>query len=517
MSATRRITHSLAPQSHGRSLSCSGLAGSGIADSQSTTADVAIVGAGPAGLTAAYLLTKAGKRVVVLEADPDYVGGISRTVSYKGYRFDIGGHRFFSKSQAVEQLWTELLGPELLDRPRLSRIYYREKFFDYPIRPLNVLRNLGVSESLRALASYAHARLRPVREPRNVEEWVTNQFGRRLYEIFFRTYTEKVWGMRCTEISNDWAAQRIKGLSLKTAIFNGVGGSRRQSTTIKTLTDRFRYPRLGPGMMWEAARDRVVAGGGNVLLGRKVVGLERTDHGWRVRACGPAGTETFPADHVIYSAPMQSLATMLEPPLPDTARTSAGALRYRDFIMIALMLPDRRPIPDNWIYIHDPSVRVGRIQVFKSWSQDMVPDPAMTCVGMEYFCFEGDGLWSSSDDELLALAGRELETLGLAARADVVDGHVVRQPKAYPVYDAEYVRHVQTVRDALASAYPGLHLVGRNGMHKYNNQDHAMMTAMLTADEIITGVHRDVWKVNVDAEYHEEASGERLTPRRVDQ
>lgn len=458
--------------------------------------------------------------MIVLESDEAYVGGLSRTVEYEGYRFDIGGHRFFSKAQEVEALWTELLGPDLLDRPRLSRIYYRKRFFDYPIRPGNVLRNLGVIEAARCVASYLRARLLPVRQPRSVEDWVTNQFGRRLYEMFFRTYTEKVWGMRCSEISADWAAQRIKGLSLSSALVSALWPRRRsRAKSIKTLIERFRYPRLGPGMMWEAARDRIVAGGGEVRMGRRVDAMELTADRWRVTATTANGNEVVEAPHVISSAPMRLLGTRLTPPLPVEARNAALALRYRDFILIALILHDREPIPDNWIYVHDPDVRVGRIQVFKSWSPEMVPDPAMTCLGMEYFCFEGDGLWASTDRELIELATTELVKLGLGRREDVRDGCVVRQAKAYPVYDEDYQNHVSVIRDELARRYPGFHPVGRNGMHKYNNQDHAMMTAMLTVDQILTGRAHDVWRVNADAEYHEEESagsaGERLVPSRT--
>jgi protoporphyrinogen oxidase len=322
--------------------------------------------------------------------------------------------------------------------------------------------------------------------------------------------------MRCTEISAEWASQRIKGLSLRTAVLSAFnrGGAR----TIKTLIERFRYPRLGPGMMWEAARDRVIARGGEVRQGREVVSLEVENGRWLVRARSAHGTETVEAEHVISSAAMDSLATTLHPPLPEAAREAARSLRYRDFIMVALIMRDRGAIPDNWIYVHDPSVKIGRVQMFKSWSPEMVPHPSMTCLGAEYFCFEGDGLWTASDPELLEMAKRELEQLGLAKASDVTDGCVVRQKRAYPVYDSDYARHVATVRDALGPRYHGLHLVGRNGMHKYNNQDHSMMTAMLAADTIITGRPHDVWSVNTDAEYHEAStstSNERLVPQKL--
>jgi protoporphyrinogen oxidase len=495
---------------------------------------VAIIGAGPAGLTAAYLLTRAGAAVTVLERDSRYVGGISRTVEYQGFRFDIGGHRFFSKSQEVEDLWTELLGDDLLHRPRSSRIYYGGKFYAYPLKAGEALKNLGIFESARCVASYAKARLFPVKNPRTFEDWVSNKFGKRLFGIFFKTYTEKVWGMSCSEISADWAAQRIKGLSLSTAIMAALLPKKKKpadrSQTIKTLIDTFRYPRKGPGMMWEAAADRTRAQGGTIRMGTRVTALEKLPEGsrWRVgfRAedadAGPV--EWIEADHVISSAPMRELAACIQPALPAAVLQAAGKLRYRDFLTVALIVRPTNRFDDNWIYIHEPGVKVGRVQNFASWSPEMVPDANLACYGLEYFCFEGDGLWSSSDADLVTLASRELESLGLVKAGDVIDGHVVRQPKAYPVYDDEYARHVETIRTEIERHYPGLHLVGRNGMHKYNNQDHAMMTAMLTARNIIAGEQLfDVWNVNQDAEYHEagdrgaqvsDTSG-RLVPRRL--
>jgi protoporphyrinogen oxidase len=498
---------------------------------------VICIGAGPAGLTAGYALGKQGARVTVLEQDPAYVGGISRTASYKGFGFDIGGHRFFSKSQEVEDLWDEILSEGFLQRPRKSRIYYRNRLFDYPLRALDALAKLGIVEAARCVLSYAKVRLGPKREARNFEEWVTDRFGRRLFEIFFRTYTEKVWGMKCTEISADWAAQRIKGLSLSKAIWHAVmpqKAGRSRETVIKTLVDSFRYPRRGPGMLWEAAAAKIKAQGGQVLLGQTVIGLERREGaGWRVRTRDGGGdVRVFEADHVISSMPMRELAAALTPALPASVARAAEGLRYRDFLLVALILKDRKLFDDNWIYIHDPGVKVGRIQNFKSWSEEMVPDPALNCYGMEYFCFEGDGLWTASDAELTGLASAELVRLGLAQAEDIVEGTVVRQPKAYPVYDAGYQERVAVMRDALAAHCPGLHLVGRNGMHKYNNQDHAMMTAMLTAKNILAGrMVYDVWMVNQDAEYHEEIrlaeqkraetgllpvlDGERLVPTRI--
>jgi protoporphyrinogen oxidase len=471
---------------------------------------VVVIGAGPAGLTAAYVLSKAGAKVTVLEADPVYVGGIARTASYKGFHFDIGGHRFFSKSQEVEDLWTEILPNDMLERPRSSRIFYQGKFYSYPLKAVEALLNLGVVESTLCVASYVKARLSPVKNPRNLEDWVSNQFGKRLFSIFFKTYNEKVWGMSCKEISADWAAQRIKGLSLASAIVHALFPQKEpngRAETIKTLIDSFRYPRLGPGMMWEACADRVRAMGNRVWLGQKVTGCsyDAERRRWTVTHVDAEGrVHTLEAKDVISSAPMRDLVQGLRPAASEEARRAAQALRYRDFLTVVLILRDRGVVEDNWIYIHDPSVLVGRIQNFKSWSPEMVPDPTMACYGLEYFCFEGDGLWTSSDEELIARARREIHEVGLADPSDVVDGCVVRQPKAYPVYDDDYARHVETIRAEIEARFPGLHLVGRNGMHKYNNQDHAMMTAMLCAKNILAGkTLYDLWNVNQDAEYHE--------------
>ena len=472
--------------------------------------DVVIIGAGPAGLTAGYQLTKAGKTVAIIEQDPVYVGGISRTVEHEGYRFDIGGHRFFSKSQAVVDLWNEILPDDFIQRPRMSRIYYEGKFYSYPLRAFEALGNLGILRSTSCMISYLWRRAFPIREVKSFEDWTTNQFGEKLYSIFFKTYTEKVWGMPCNEMSADWAAQRIKGLSLMGAVVDGLkrslGLNKRPNDgqAVKTLLETFRYPRLGPGMMWDAARDKIIASGkGQVLMGHSLDRLASDGQGgWSMTAQGPDGLVQIRAAHAISSAPMRELAKRLHP-LPATT-LEASKLRYRDFLTVALMIDSEDLFPDNWIYIHDSKVKVGRVQNFRSWSPEMVPDPKVACVGLEYFCFEGDGLWSSKDEDLVELAKREMEILGLVDPAKVIGGAVVRQEKAYPVYDEDYAANVAAMRHELEDRFPTLHLVGRNGMHRYNNQDHAMMTAMLTAENILAG-HRvyDTWCVNEDAEYHE--------------
>jgi protoporphyrinogen oxidase len=472
--------------------------------------DVAIIGAGPAGLTAGYLLTKAGKTVAIIEKDATYVGGISRTVEDEGYRFDIGGHRFFSKSQQVVDMWNEILPDDFIQRPRMSRIYYEGKFYSYPLRAFEALNNLGIWRSTACMASFAWSQLFPIKEIKSFEDWTSNQFGKTLYSIFFKTYTEKVWGMPCNEMSADWAAQRIKGLSLWSAVTDGLkrslGLNKRPNDgqEVKTLLETFRYPRLGPGMMWDAARDKIVATGlGSVLMGHALDQVAADgEGGWRVSANGPDGKIVIRAKNAISSAPMRELAARMHP-LPDTA-WNASELKYRDFLTVALKIKSDDLFPDNWIYIHDSKVMVGRVQNFRSWSPEMVPDLSVACVGLEYFCFEGDGLWSSTDDDLVELAAKEMEILGLLDPKDVIGGTVVRQEKAYPVYDEDYAANVAAMRYELEDKHPTLHLVGRNGMHRYNNQDHAMMTAMLTVENILAGERRyDTWCVNEDAEYHE--------------
>ncbi len=471
--------------------------------------DALVVGAGPAGLTTAYSLAKAGRNVLVIEQDPTYVGGISRTVNYKGFLFDIGGHRFFSKAKEIVDLWNEILPDDFLDRPRLSRIFYRNKFYSYPLKTFEALRNLGLLQSLICLASFGYARAFPVKAPKTFHQWVRNQFGESLFSIFFKTYTEKVWGMSCDEISADWAAQRIKGLSLGAAIVDGLrrslGWRKKDGATAKSLIESFRYPRRGPGMMWEACAKKIEAYGGRIVMDRRLVTLQfdAKHQLWMVEAIDAAGVkETYLAKNIVSSAPVRELMAALRP-APLTL-LHARELKYRDFLTVVLIGRNAEELPDNWIYIHDPKVKVGRVQNFRSWSPEMIPDAESICLGLEYFCFEGDGLWNATDEELIALAKREIAMIGLMDAANVRDACVVRQKKAYPVYDESYADHMAMIRRDLARLYPSLHLVGRNGMHKYNNQDHAMMTGLLTAANIIAGepIH-DVWQVNEDAEYGE--------------
>lgn len=487
---------------------------------RTTAGKVLVVGAGPAGLTAAAELAENGVAVDVLEQDPEYVGGIARTVHYKGYRFDIGGHRFFSKSAEITAWWRRRLPDDFIQVRRMSRIFYRGKFFDYPLRAANALFNLGVFTSGLCMLSYLKARLFPIRPEKSFADWVTNRFGRRLFLIFFKTYTEKVWGMPCGEISADWAAQRIKGLSLLKAVWHALWprGGRSGDGVVKTLIDSFEYPRLGPGMMWEKTRDDLRAAGHGVHLGTSAEAI--LHDGTKVLAVrsrgADGGVREWKAEHFILSLPLRETVLRMEPPLASGVREAARRLQYRDFLTVALMVRRTGLFPDNWIYVHDPAVKLGRIQNFNNWSPEMVPGSDTTCLGLEYFCFEGDGLWTMADADLVELGKKELAQLGLVGAEEVFDGCVVRMPKAYPVYGPGYQEDVDIIRRGL-SALGNLQVVGRNGMHKYNNQDHSMMTALLAARNL-AGQSFDLWKVNTDAEYHEEGAADdntrgRMVPR----
>jgi len=486
---------------------------------------VVVMGAGPAGLTAAWELSRNGVQVEVHEADPQFVGGIARTASYKGFRFDIGGHRFFTKADEVRKIWHEILDPaDWLHVPRMSRIYYKGKFFSYPIKAFDALLKLGVFEALLSVLSYLRYKAFPRKNVRSVEDWVVNNFGYRLYRHFFKTYTEKVWGLPCSEISADFAAQRIKGLSLLEAVRNAFKtGSKKDKSgeVIKTLIDEFEYPRMGPGMMWEQATEQVRERGSSVTLGSRVARIRHGDGEVEDLAVTAAdGSETtVTGTDFISTLPIRDLVGMMDPAAPEHVQCAADALGYRDYFTVVLVVDKADVFPDNWIYIHDPSVKLGRIQNYKNWSPFMVPDPSQSALGLEYFCFEGDGLWTSPDEALIALGKRELEQIGLGSASDVVDGTVVRMRKAYPVYDDQYKENVAVVREWLETVATNLQLVGRNGMHKYNNQDHSMMAALLAARNLL-GETWDPWNVNTDAEYHEEVREDadqagRMTPRRL--
>lgn len=443
---------------------------------------VVIIGAGPAGLTAAHELVKHHVRPVVLEKDRQ-VGGLSRTETYLGYRFDIGGHRFFTEVEAVQRLWQELLGPDFPRVGRLSRIYFEGRFFKYPLDLTNVFFNLGFTESARILASYLLSRLRPCAEEDNFEQWVTNRFGRRLYERFFRTYTEKVWGLSCQRLRSDLARERIKGLSLTAAVSHALLGT----GNAKTLINAFHYPVLGPGMMWQRFQERIEQGGGRLFLDREVVQIHR--EGDRVQAVtvrGGEGEEEVRADHYISSMPLSLLISRIRPQPPADVLEATRGLLYRDFILVGLITRRRDLFPDQWIYVHSPRVKVGRIQNFKNWSPRMTPDPQKTHLGMEYFCSRGGDIWTLPDAELIGLARRELVGLGLAEEAEIEDGVVFRQPRAYPVYDLGYQDRLGRIESYLAEIR-NLQTIGRNGRHHYGNQDHSMLTGLVAARSLLGG------------------------------
>ena len=485
--------------------------------------EVIIFGAGPAGLTAGYELEKNKKQVQIFEADRQYVGGIARTASYKEFKFDIGGHRFFTKSGKVKELWQEILEPEnwKYNVPRLSRIYFDGKFFAYPLKAFDTLFKLGILKSTFYISSYLYFKIFPIKNVRSFEDWVTNNFGKQLYLAFFKTYTEKVWGISCKEISADWAAQRIKGLSLTEAIMNALKSLVPQKKysnrkVIKTLIDNFDYPIYGPGMLWESAKNKIDSLGGKILMDSKVTKVQLKDK--TVKYCEINNDEKqYFANDFISTLPIKELINIIEPTPPSVVIEAANQLKYRDFLTVVLILNEESVFPDNWIYIHEPNVRLGRIQNFKNWSSEMVPQSSRTSLGLEYFCNEGDDLWEKKDEELISFGLKEVVQIGITKTASFLDGTVVRMPKAYPVYDENYKKNVLVIRNWLTSNVQNLQLVGRNGMHMYNNQDHSMLSAYYAARNLL-GETWDPWLVNADAEYHEEENDlqtGRLVPRKI--
>jgi len=511
-----------------------------------------IIGAGPAGLTAAYeLLTRAGIRPIVLEKTP-HLGGLSRTARYRDNRIDIGGHRFFSKSSRVMQWWLRhmpleaaaqafLAGMEIppqagedappdpdhtdsvmLLRPRRSRIYFRRKFFDYPVRPsLDTFRKLGPVQTARIGASYCYSALRPILPETTLEEFFINRFGRELYRTFFESYTEKVWGVPCSQINAQWGAQRVKGLSIKTAILHALARPFRrrdlaQKGTETSLIEQFLYPKHGPGQMWEQVARTVQSLGGDVLANMDVQGIDVV--GNRVFAVEVADLQsgdryTLPADYCFSTMPVKDLVRAMSASPPDAIRRIGEGLVYRDFITVGVLADGLRvrervagkpcPIRDNWIYIQEPDVTVGRMQVFNNWSPYLVADPSKTWIGLEYFCNEGDALWTSDDARIAELAVAEMAKIGILDAGAIRDTTVIRAPKAYPAYFGTYDRFEEL--RAWLDRLENLFLIGRNGMHRYNNMDHSMLAAMVAVDNILAGRmdKSNIWAVNTEQEYHE--------------
>ena len=469
--------------------------------------EILIIGAGPAGLTAAWEAEKHGVKTLILEGDKE-IGGISRTVERNGWRFDIGGHRFFTKVDEVYQIWDEILDKEdFLLRPRMSRIYYKNKFYDYPLKASNALLNLGIIEAVRCVLSYFYVRVFPPKNQDNFEDWVAARFGWRLYNIFFKTYTEKVWGVDARTIGSDWASQRIKNLSLMKAILNAFQINK-SGEIITTLIDKFKYPKYGPGMMWETASKKLQAKNHKILLSSRVVEISKVNDTYKVKI---DSGEEFEAKNILSSMPLAHLPKTIKPAPDNNVLQSGKNLKFRDFLSVALVIDEKDAFPDNWIYIHDPGVKVGRVQNYGSWSPYLVKE-GKTCLGLEYFVNIGDELWSMEDEKLIDLAIKELEQLSLIKKNSTLEGYVVRMPKAYPVYDLDYSKNINKIEKWLTNEHETLYPIGRNGMHRYNNQDHSMMTAILSVRNIILNEKNNIWKVNVEEDYIEEISSGRSAP-----
>ena len=462
-----------------------------------------VIGAGPAGLAAALELVTQGQKVTVLEKDSQYVGGLARTIVKNGYRFDLGGHRFFSKNPEIAKWWRDRLPQDFIRVKRKSRIRYAGQFFNYPLKAKEALFGLGLRQSFLCGWSYLRRQVSPIPNERSFEEWVTNRFGDHLYRIFFKTYTEKVWGMPCSELSAEWASQRIQGLSLKKVMLDAFRWNKHANSKIKTLISEFDYPRLGPGQMWEKAKDDIQKLSGKIILGREVKSIchdgERVTH--VITVSNEGREEQWSADQFIISMPLSECVIGMKPILCEDAIQAAECLRYRDLIVVVLIIDRCDLFSDNWIYVHDPEVKVGRIQNVNNWSKDMIPDPNTSCLELEYFCTKGDSIWGMTDNELTGLAKLEIEHLGFARAEEVVDTCVVRVEKAYPVYDSTSQENILTIRKSLMQ-FKNLQVIGRNGMHKYNNQDHSMLTGILAAKNLKGGQY-NLWRVNTNAEYLE--------------
>lgn len=461
---------------------------------------VVIIGGGPAGLAAALELGRLRRHAVTVE-QLQLLGGIARTERFDGYRFDLGGHRFFTRIPEISALWEELLGDELLTRPRLSRVYHHGQFYSYPLRLGEALHKLGMLRSLRVVGSYLAARIHPQLPEDTLEKWVSNRFGRVLFETFFKSYTEKVWGLPTSEISATWARQRIRDLSLGKAILSRLNPFRGKTSGATSLIEEFRYPRLGPGMMWEACAQRAAAAGQEFLLGTRAMELRhRQGMVESVVVATAEGTRSLDCSAVISTMSLPDLVRSLRPAPPAEVLNAAASLHFREFVTVALVIDRTDLFPDNWIYIHEPSCQVGRIQNFRNWSPDLIPNQEESVVGLEYFCNRNDALWSSSDADLVTLATEELARLGLLRGGRVRRSFVARVEKAYPVYDGDFATHVRTIRTWLEAHLRNLQTCGRNGLHRYNNLDHSMLTGLYAARNL-AGEHHDVWSVNLEDAY----------------
>ncbi|GAB4009699.1 MAG: NAD(P)/FAD-dependent oxidoreductase [Bdellovibrio sp.] len=463
-----------------------------------------IIGAGPAGLTAGYLLQKNGYEVVILEKDSTYVGGLARTVVKDGYRFDIGGHRFFTKSDRVKQFWEEIFSNRLIKRNRLSRILFRGKYFNYPLDLANVIKNVSFFETFKFGISYIWSHLFFKSDVKTFEQWVQKNFGNQLYLAFFKSYTEKVWGRPCSQISSDWAAQRINGLSIFSIIkslFSKFFGINIRDET-KSLISNFDYPRKGPGEMWEECRDQFIKLGGKLILGAEVKSIEQSEQLWKVFFKKNQMTIFNESEICISSMPLPFLIRNLSPSASDDAIIASTELSHRDFITVAVMFEGENTFQDNWIYLHDSNIKAARIQNYRNWSMEMVPNEKSVCLGLEYFCQHNDSFWELSDDKLQRVAKEDLKNLGFII-PESARFEVIKVKEAYPVYCNNYSSKVEILKNEILKRN-GLYVVGRNGMHRYNNQDHSIMTSILTVENIVNGTNiYDPWNVNQDAVYIE--------------
>lgn len=474
----------------------------------SKSRSVIILGAGPAGLFSAYELVTKKYKITILEMDPKYVGGISRTVKYKNYRFDIGGHRFFSKNQFIMDWWSKMLGEDFMKRPRLSRWYYEGKFFNYPIKPSEMLRVFGLYKAIRIVTSYFRYKFFPIKPEKNLSDWCINNFGNFLAQPFFIKYNLKLWGIDPKYISKDFTQQRIKGLSFTATLRDVLMKKINKNKTVsKSLISTFNYPKYGPGQMWEKVANSIVKLGGKIELNRRVTNIEHSRNGFVISTVDSAGKiYKYRSDYVLSSIPLKQLVQILEPAPEEAVLEAAENLKFRDFITVALVV-NRRDLPkDNWIYTHDKGIKAIRIQLFHNWSPYMVPSDDLACIGFEYVTSVDEELWGMNDNELISLAKKELTQLSLQKKITIHDSKVVKMKNVYPRYDLGYDKQVETIKSYLKETFPNNELqpMGRGGLHRYNNSDHSMMTAFLAVENIVKNTNHDQWKVNSDAEYHEE-------------